>query len=137
MIGKVIVDASVVLEWLESGEKAQAALRLHHDIVTGTIAAWAPDFLLSEVVNILLRKKHASRKDTETFIDTLLTIGISFDDEPDIGTVRAIIDIADTYKTTTYDAKYIYLAKKLQCKLVSFDQKLLQITQWVTTPSYV
>ncbi|MEK7119899.1 MAG: type II toxin-antitoxin system VapC family toxin [Patescibacteria group bacterium] len=134
MIDKVVVDASVVLEWLEQGAKAKAALRLHHDIIAGTVAAWAPDFLLPEVANVLLRKKHASKKDTETFIDILLTMGISFDDEPDQNTIQVIIDLASTYRTTTYDAKYIYLAQKLQCKLVSFDKDLLRITELVVAP---
>ena len=56
-------------------------------------------------------EKHASKKDTETFIDILLTMGISFDDEPDQNTIQVIIDLASTYRTTTYDAKYIYLAQ--------------------------
>lgn len=135
MIDTVVVDASVVLELLEEGEKAKAALRLHANIVSGTLAVWSPGFLLSEVANVLLRKKHASRKDTETFIDTLLAIGISFDDEPNYVNIHAITNLAETYRISTYDAKYIYLAQKLQCKLVSFDQDLLRITEWVVAPS--
>ena len=135
MIDTVVVDASVVLELLEEGEKAKAALRLHANIVSGALAVWSPGFLLSEVANVLLRKKHASRKDTETFIDTLLAIGISFDDEPNHMNIHAIIHLAEMYRISTYDATYIYLAQKLQCKLVSFDHELLRITEWVIAPA--
>ncbi len=130
----VVVDASVTLAWFEEGPQAEAALKIHDDIIRGVIAASAPDFLLVEVANILLRKKRASRKDTETFIRTLLTMGISFDDEPDYVHINALIDVAQTYRITTYDAQYVYLAKKLGCTLVSFDKDLLQIKEWVTSP---
>lgn len=132
---KIVLDASVVLEWLSEGKKSDAAITIHNDILHGAIAAWAPDFLLVEVANILLRKKKLSHTDVRKFIETLLAMGISFDDEPDHVTIHAIVDLAGKYHLTTYDAKYVYLAKKFQCKLVSFDQDLLRIPEWVTSPS--
>lgn len=132
---KLVLDASVVLEWLSKGKKADAATTIHNHILQGVIAAWAPDFLLVEVANILLRKKNLPQDDVRKFIETLLAMGILFDDEPDHGTIRAIVDLAGTYRITTYDAKYIYLAQKLRCKLVSFDQDLLRITELVEAPT--
>lgn len=131
---KIVLDASVVLAWLEQGEKSDAANMLRHDIVGGTVAAWAPDFLLTEFIN-LFRKKHLSRSDAKLFIETVLTVGISFDDAPVRTNIAALIDITTTHKISAYDAQYLLLAQKLNCKLVSFDRELLRIKDLVVSPS--
>lgn len=131
----IVLDASVALAWLEAGEQGESANRLRESIVSGNVAAWAPDFLLTEVANILLRKKHATPGDAKAFIETVLTVGISFDEEPDYQKIDNLITIAATNGITTYDAQYLYLAQKHNCKLVSFDKDLLRIKDWVIAPS--
>lgn len=134
-MNNVVLDASVALAWLEAGEQGESANRLRESIVSGNVAVWAPDFLLTEVANILLRKKHATPGDAKAFIETVLTVGVTFDEEPDGVNIRSVIDIAASHEVTMYDAQYLYLAKKFGCKVVSFDKKLLAISDWVIAPS--
>lgn len=134
MIDKIVLDASVILEWLAEGEKADAARKIHNNILEGKVAAWAPDFLLTEVVNILFWRKKFTPANTGKFIETLVTIGINFDDEPDYLKIQTIIHLVSEYRITAYDAQYLLLAQKIQCKLVSFDTELLKIRKWVTAP---
>lgn len=132
---KLVLDASVVLEWLAQGKQADASLKIHNDIIKGTIAAWAPDFLLIEVANILFWKKKFAAKDIQQFIDTLMSMGIHFDDEPNYLHTQTTIDLIDQYRVTAYDAQYLYLAKKLECKLVSLDKQLIKIKDLVISPT--
>lgn len=131
---KLVLDASIVLEWLAQGKQADASLQIHKDILEGKIAAWAPDFLLVEVANILFWKKKFSAKDIQLFIETIMSIGIHFDDEPNYLHTQTMIDLIDQYRVTAYDAQYLYLAKKLECKLMSFDKQLLTIKDLVISP---
>lgn len=132
---KLVLDASVVLEWLAQGKQADTSLQIHKDILEGKIAAWAPDFLLVEVANILFWKKKFGQKDIQQFMETLISMGIHFDDEPNHLHAQAMIDLISQYRVTAYDVQYLYLAKKLQCKLVSFDKQLLNIKDLVTSPA--
>lgn len=131
---KIVLDASVVLEWLAQGKLANSSLKIHNDILEGKIAAWAPDFLLVEVANILFWKKKFTVKDIQQFVDTIMSIGIHFDDEPNHMHTQEMIDLVDQYRVTAYDAQYLHLAKKLECKLVSFNKQLLKIKDMVVSP---
>ena len=62
MGGRIVIDASVVLKWfdLADEEGRELARRVYSDIVEGKVKAAAPEFLMVEVVNILIRKKKVS-----------------------------------------------------------------------------
>lgn len=132
---KLVLDASVVLEWLAQGKQADASLKIHKAIIEGKVAAWAPDFLLVEIANILFWKKKFASKDIQQFIETIINIGIHFDDEPNYLHAQTMIGLMDQYRVTAYDAQYLCLAKKLECNLVSFDKQLLTMKDLVISPN--
>lgn len=134
IVDKIVLDASVVLSWLDEGKEADAALAIHNRITEGTISAWAPGLLLVEVANILFWRKKFSSGDIHAFIETLLTMGISFDDTPDRASIGTLVHTMTKYRITSYDAKYLTLAQRLQCKLVSFDAELVKIADLVISP---
>lgn len=131
---KVVLDASVVLEWLSSGKSAKAALRIHEAIIRGQIAAYAPDFLLLEVANILFWKKRLAKELILGFVERLLAMGISFDSNPANLIVQELVNQMVKLKLTAYDCQYLYLAQKLKGKLLTFDQELLKIKDWTREP---
>ena len=125
---KLVVDASIVLGWPVSKSKtaAHAALRLQDDAISGRKELHAPLFLLIEIINVLSKKYHIPISDIQSFIDQLRRIGIRFtiyyeDDMYDL------LQTAVDYDLTAYDAHYVLLAKKLECKLITLDRKLLKL----------
>ena len=132
---KIVLDASIVLEWLAHGPAAEAALAIHNKIVEGKTVAWTSDFLLVEIVNILFWKKRFPKSDIDGFTSRLHDIGINFDNTPVPGEIHALSALVVEHRISAYDAQYLYVAQKLNCKLVSFDKDLLKIRDWVIAPS--
>lgn len=132
---KVVLDASVVLEWLSFGKSAEVALRVHEAIIKGKVAAYAPDFLLLEVANILFWKKKLTKEEVWGFLERLLNLGINFDDEPLSLKIQELVGQMAKFNLTAYDCQYLYLAQKLKGKLLTFDRDLLRIKSLAVGPS--
>ena len=121
---KIVIDANIVLEWIDFQESAQKknALHLYELLKKGDVVIYAPAFLLVETANILFWKKKLAVKDILAFIDRVKNSGINFviGDDP----IEDIIGLMDKYQITSYDAQYLYLAEKMNLKLATFDEKL-------------
>ena len=124
---KVVIDANIVLEWLDPQESTQRknAFYLYELLKKGEIVIYAPVFLLVEVANILFWKKKMAVKDILTFIDRVKNSGVNFVVGSDA--IEDIINLMDKYQITSYDAQYVYLAEKMNLKLATFDEKLGKI----------
>lgn len=120
-----VLDASIVLEWLENNDK-ESARKLYQYLRQGKIAVYAPTFLLIEVGNILLKKKKFTQSDVEEFITALFQSGINFVDFYS-HTIGQLLTTASKYKITTYDALYILLSQELKYPLITGDEELLKI----------
>mgnify|MGYP001613752379 CR=1 FL=1 len=128
---KVVIDASIALKWLNRASETEvvSARNLYRRLLAGTIEIWSPNFLLIEVLNILVMKKKIERKKALRLIKRLTQRNIHFATftETDItGLGRVMFD----HHISSYDALYLHLTKKLKCKLVTADQKLLEIKRW-------
>ncbi len=90
-------------------------------------------FLLIEVINICLNKKHFSFQRTLTVVKQLLVIGIMFI-ETDLGVenLGSLIELVNKHNISSYDALYLLLAKEKKCKLLTFDDQLLKIKDLTT-----
>jgi len=131
-VDRFVIDASVVLEWVETKEspQKQRALGLYERLVKGEVAFSAPSFLLVEVINVLYWKKRNTVEEIRDFVDRVKTSGINFVD----GAFSAdasdeLLDAVGKHEITAYDAQYVILAKKLGVKLLTFDEKLLGIKE--------
>lgn len=127
-----IIDANIVLKWLSisSEDGAEQAKNLYERLKAGNISLFAPTFLLVEVSNILLKKKKFSKEEVNGFLKVLLVSGINFVDFNYLQ-IDDLLDIAATYKVTSYDALYLLLASEMNCKLISEDEELVLLTRMV------
>ena len=135
---KYVADASVIVKWFskDNEQERDAAISVNDELILGNIELFAPVFLLIEAVNILHKKKRLKRNEVYSVIKELLKIGISFRSVTENEVIQ-LTKIAFDYSITMYDAQYIYLAKKLDCKLVTFDDKLLAISDLCVRPPLV
>lgn len=129
-----VLDASVVLSWVEDKEAFRQSFVLQEKLIRADIMAYAPGFLLVEVLNVLANTYGYTRGETEKFLTLLLKLPIRFID-PSFENIQDIIDVVYTYKLSGYDALYLSLARAKQCKLISLDNKLLRVADRVITPS--
>lgn len=124
----IVLDASVVLKWilLDNEELVEEARRLHDRILSQELRAIAPESLLIEVANVMFWKMKFKKEEIINFLGRL-TAGIveivpfySFE-------VGDLLEIMDRYSLSIYDAYYVLLAIKNECKVVTLDKKILKI----------
>lgn len=124
----VVVDASVLIKLLsrENESLVAEAESFCSLIKLGKIQAFAPTFVLVEILNALSTKKHFTEESVTKSLGWLKGLGIVF-----VG-----LNIADTgkltnlcyqYDLTAYDALYLLLAINLGLKVVTEDKKLLKV----------
>ena len=128
MITKVVLDASVVLKWFsrKDEELVAEAKEVYSKIVESKLEAWAPELLLTEVLNILARKKKLEGRFLSQVMERLKQVGIVWvrvgKDEID-----ELTRVVRKYKVTAYDGQYLWLAGKQKCQLLTTDKELLKI----------
>lgn len=124
----MVLDASVVLKWilLDNEELVEEARKLHDRILSQKLKAIAPESLLIEVANVMFWKMKFKKGEIINFLGRL-TAGIveivpfySFE-------VGDLLEIMDRYSLSIYDAYYVLLAIKNECKVVTLDKKILKI----------
>lgn len=127
---KVVIDASVAISWLtaKNEREFEAARKVYELIIRQQVEAWAPTFLLVEVLNILVMKKKIEVKEAKKFIRRLAKSGIRFmslaaDDAENLASLMS------KYQVTAYDAEYLWLVKKKECRLLTCDGDLLKINR--------
>lgn len=127
-----IIDASVALKWfpIKGEDSVEEARGIWQAIQSGGIKAYTPLFMLVEIANVLARKK---KVETTVFNHILRKLADSKIDFVDLkkADLRKLGFLVNKYHLTAYDAQYLLLAKQLNCKLVSYDEELLKISDWV------
>ncbi|MDD2510645.1 MAG: type II toxin-antitoxin system VapC family toxin [Syntrophomonas sp.] len=90
---------------------------------------YAPRLLILELVNASLLAFRRGRIDETVFnrlVDTMTSLQISWIDiESDSSCGRELAQTAREHQISAYDAAYIQVAKRLNCKLVTGDIKLV------------
>jgi predicted nucleic acid-binding protein len=127
--GLYIVDASVVLKWILSGEPYELnAAALRDDVLTGNDEISAPNLLIHEVNNSLWKAikqkritQEEARKALESINETQIILHeITWTDALDILTISSKIDM------TTYDASYLFLSEKTNANVITADDKMYE-----------
>ena len=124
----VVLDACVVLKWIlsDSEELVEEARKLHDQIISQELRAIAPESILIEVANVMFWKKRFKKEEIINFLNHLSNGAIkivpfySFE-------LPELLHVMDQYKLSIYDAYYVSLAKKNDCKMVTLDKKLSKI----------
>ena len=117
-----VVDSSIIAAWCFGETRAAEATALLKDFEW-----YAPILLAYELTSIARRKSIAYPKQTEALreaLQTVFAIPIHWSEVDHL----AVLRLALNTELTTYDASYLYLARKLSIPLATFDQKLARAT---------
>jgi predicted nucleic acid-binding protein len=130
-----VIDANIVLDWFEI-EKTSSSSAVHSildHLVAGTITVLAPQLLLTEVSNVLHKKKNMSGEFITEITQWLLHSPLQFINwkNEEIG---EIIRLMKTCNLTAYDAIYLFLAIKTDSLLITSDEELLKVGKYCIHP---
>jgi len=120
---KLIVDASVVVKWLIAEPHSHEARQL----LTPRIVLHAPDFILTEIANVIWKK--ARRKDIpspQPYIDELANIRHAVVLQPSTEFVMKATALAVQIDHPVYDCVYLACAEAEAAPLVTADGRLAQ-----------
>jgi len=117
------VDASIAVKWFveEPGSAAAQALRAAH--IHGEFQLLAPELLVYEVANVLLRHPRFEASEIAHAIDALYDLQLELI-VPTAEVVHAALRLASRYHLTFYDALYVGLAQQLGVDLITADRRL-------------
>lgn len=119
-----VVDTSVVGAWFIKDEFSGAAERFRDAIIDSRIQVSCPDFLLLELVNMLLWK-YIPGDDILAAVRSITEVTLDFIPLTSVNS-ELLIRLALSHKLTSYDALYFALAEQLDAQLVSADGQLLK-----------
>jgi predicted nucleic acid-binding protein len=123
----LVIDASLVLEWLLSDARAQEAevilVRASSDEI------WMPSLFWLEVGNVLRMRLRRGLIEEEFRDDSLarvraLLMRADRSDDPSGQTLARTVALSDRFDLTVYDAAYLELALRIGADLGSFDEAL-------------
>lgn len=110
----VVIDASYVLSWLLPDEERPTDQPKYK---------FAPDLLRYEVVNALRSNVVQGRIDkklAQILLETFDEWQIQYKEVD----MKLVLDLAVENRLSGYDASYLWLARKLKTKLLTWDKKL-------------
>ena len=123
-----VLDCSVALAWCMPDENDHYA----DDVLNLLIEQQAivPSLWHLEVMNVLLMAQRKNRINTDhitRILQTLSQLNISTDKKQLNITNTDFVDFAQHYKLTSYDASYLYLAKRERIPLATLDKKMKNV----------
>ena len=121
----LVLDASLTLAWFFKDERTPAA-----DAVLTEVAekgAVVPALWRLEVANALqvaLRRKRIDAAFRDSALTQLSRLSISADPDTDAYAWTIILQLADRFQLTLYDAAYLELAARRRLPLATLDREL-------------
>ena len=125
-----VLDCSVVLAWCLPDEQSDYAAQTL-DLLLDQQAIVPPLWHL-EVMNVLLMAQRRNRLEKDkisNILQTLSNLNISTDKKHIEINEPNFISFAVKHQITSYDAAYLYLAKRENIPLATLDKKMKQIAQ--------
>jgi predicted nucleic acid-binding protein len=124
MTGKLVIDSSVVVKWLNhtNEERLNQADQIMRDVEAGRAELLTSELAKFEVGNVLLLSKKLTPAEMKISLATLYTLPLKF--LPHTEKLFAeTFTIADKTKTTFYDAAFMALARQKRAILVTDNPK--------------
>ncbi|MEM3808255.1 MAG: type II toxin-antitoxin system VapC family toxin [Nitrososphaerota archaeon] len=121
---KIVIDTSIVAKWVIPGERWEKNARaLAEDIVHRRVEAHAPSLILYELTSVISKAIRAGKMNLDDGVKSLHAIGSIglIIDNIEWDELSEVLRIAESTKLTIYDSTYIYLARKIGCKLLTAD----------------
>jgi predicted nucleic acid-binding protein len=131
----LVLDSSATLGWVYPDEASPIASQIFELVAAS--GAWVPSLWRLEVANSLQIGIRRGRIDT-SFRDTALAdlgrLNIAVD--PDTGNLvwTTIVQFADRFRLTIYDAAYLELAQRRSLPLASLDNALCAAARALGVP---
>lgn len=119
----MIVDASVVIKWLNNNEKdADKAFSLYERHIEGKDEISVPAFLFIEIANYLATNTHTSETNIKKSLEFLYGSNLIICPITEDLLIESAV-LAKKHKTSVYDMIYAVLAKKNKTTLITADNK--------------
>ncbi|MHA1223637.1 MAG: type II toxin-antitoxin system VapC family toxin [Candidatus Heimdallarchaeaceae archaeon] len=120
-----VIDTSVLIKWFIKEVKRESALELRDSYLKGEINLIAPDLILYELLNALKYIKLHNEEEMKTIFETIMNYDINLH-YMDKELAEEAIKLAKNSELTIYDSSYLALAKLMDGKLITADEKLIK-----------
>jgi predicted nucleic acid-binding protein len=134
-MAKYLLDANSIMKWFDiPNEETSNPLRyLYEQMLHEEVKIFAPDLLLIEVSNVLIKKKKFSEGDTQRIVRFLVDSPIQFyallPEE-----MTHVVSLMTKHSVTAYDAVYLFFAIKENLQLITEDHVLLRVKTYSIHP---
>ncbi|MCW5699607.1 MAG: type II toxin-antitoxin system VapC family toxin [Rhodospirillales bacterium] len=121
----LVIDCSVTVAWFLSDERSDGADRILDHVVNRS--ACVPTLWLIEVGNVLLvaeRRRRISTTNRKRALNYLRDLPIVTEETSAQQAWGSMINLAETYRLSLWDATYLNLAMERGFPLASFDKAL-------------
>lgn len=122
----LVVDSSVAVKWFVVEPYSTEACRILDAYQNGLLSFLAPDLINAEFGNIIWKKhlfQGLAASDAQDILDRFRQLQFTF--TPTVELLEDAYKIAVTYLRTVYDALYLALSVREDCKFVTADEKLV------------
>ncbi|MGB3458555.1 MAG: type II toxin-antitoxin system VapC family toxin [Halobacteriota archaeon] len=121
---KLVLDANVIAKWFIEEENTDKAIKIRDNFVAGKLAILEPSLLIYELGNVFWKHPVKSPEDVENDFKALFEIGLEFCTVREPVFLKNVFEHGRKFGITFYDAVYVTLAEKEDCKLITADGKL-------------
>ncbi|HJZ06247.1 hypothetical protein A2634_02250 [Candidatus Amesbacteria bacterium RIFCSPHIGHO2_01_FULL_48_32] len=135
MITKVVIDTNVVLKWIpgKNEEGVGMARKIYGYIKKKDVEMWAPEYMLLESLQVFVRKRLMKLDEAIEGVELLRNCGLIFE-QIGVESFTEIAGISQKFDQSVYDSMFLYLAKKRNCKLITFDEKVWKRCELAINP---
>jgi predicted nucleic acid-binding protein len=121
-----VVDTSFVLAYLLPDEGERVVESMFSKFQENKIVFISPYLLIFETINglrLAIMQKRQTAKTAELLVDSFLNMGILFEHINE----KEVFRLSLTKGISAYDASYVWLAESKNLKLLTLDEKLVEI----------
>jgi len=126
-----VVDTSAVVRlFIPDGPLHPEIEAAMNRAMHGTDLVLAPDLMLVESANVLLRKKRRGEitsDEAEAIIEVITSLPVRIESHTSL--LAAAFSLADEHHLTVYDALYLALTKRYGGRLLTCDEQLARVAR--------
>ena len=127
---KIVADTSFCGAWIFQDEATGVAEELLEELITGSAQLIVPSLWHYEMANMLrsgYRRKRLNKTSLGAAEKALSLVPVHEVDVPRQGDLRKLIEVANRYDLSVYDAAYLELSNRLKVPLMTTDKKLKSV----------
>jgi predicted nucleic acid-binding protein len=125
MAERLVIDSGVIIKWFVDEPFYPEARRIRDQYRNGSLTLVAPDLLYAEVGNIVWKKQRFQGLSATDAADVMRALKpYSIPTTPAADLLDDAYLLAVTHGRTVYDALYLALSVRENCRVVTADQRL-------------